>query len=65
MLLQLAFKERMKMGFDMKERWRCNFCKRAVERRLGQDAFETPKRGRKQSALNIAMATTFLNVRKG
>jgi hypothetical protein len=55
-----------KMGFDLKEYWKCNFCKWAIHRRSGKDANRlTPKRGPKPSELNITVTTAFLEAGVG
>ncbi len=49
-----------KMGFDLKEHWRCSFCRWTIHRRSGKDANPlTPKRGPRPSELNINVTTAF------
>jgi hypothetical protein len=55
-----------KMGFDLKEHWKCSFCHWTIHRRLGKDANPLmPKRGPKPSELNITVTTAFLSPESG
>jgi hypothetical protein len=56
-----------KMGFDLVELWKCNYCKVKIRRRRsGKDANPlTPKRGPKPSELNMLMTTAFFEAGVG